>query len=70
MVLNRGGTPPLGEKYSGLDLGLDFDSFSSRSRTLGLEIFPVSISVFVSKKFYGLGLESCSLDYYTVIYRY
>ena len=27
------------KKYSGLDLGLDLDSFSSRSQTLSLEIF-------------------------------
>ena len=27
--------------------------------------FPVSISVLVSKKFYGLGLESCGLEYIT-----
>ena len=27
------------KKYSGLDLGLALDSFSSRSRTLGLKIF-------------------------------
>ena len=47
--------------------GLGLDYCWSRSRTKDLGRQPVLVSVLVSKKLSGLGLEASGLDYDTVI---